>query len=53
MSEHEPARTPEDLTRLFVDRSNAGDADGVAALRLAEAAGRSLAMGKPVSLADM
>jgi ketosteroid isomerase-like protein len=26
------ARTPEDLTRLFVERSNAGDADGVAAL---------------------
>ena len=24
--------TPEDLTRLFVERSNAGDADGVAAL---------------------
>ncbi|MGF7119759.1 YybH family protein [Rhodococcus sp. BE178] len=28
----EKARTPEDLTRLFVERSNAGDADGVAAL---------------------
>jgi ketosteroid isomerase-like protein len=28
----ETARAPEDLTRLFVDRSNAGDADGVAAL---------------------
>ncbi|MEV4419406.1 nuclear transport factor 2 family protein [Patulibacter sp. NPDC049589] len=28
----EQARTPEDLTRLFVERSNAGDADGVAAL---------------------
>src|SRR3954462_9483380 len=28
----EPARQPEDLTRLFVERSNAGDADGVAAL---------------------
>ncbi|OZE81945.1 DUF4440 domain-containing protein [Rhodococcus sp. 15-649-1-2] len=24
--------TPEDITRLFVERSNAGDADGVAAL---------------------
>ncbi|MCA1006145.1 nuclear transport factor 2 family protein [Rhodococcus hoagii] len=28
----EKAMTPEDLTRLFVERSNAGDADGVAAL---------------------
>lgn len=28
----ESAREPEDLTRLFVERSNAGDADGVAAL---------------------
>jgi ketosteroid isomerase-like protein len=28
----EKARKPEDITRLFVDRSNAGDADGVAAL---------------------
>lgn len=28
----EQAMTPEDLTRLFVERSNAGDADGVAAL---------------------
>ena len=26
------ARTPEDITRLYVERSNAGDADGVAAL---------------------
>jgi len=31
-SAHQPARTPEDITRLFVERSNAGDADGVAAL---------------------
>ena len=31
------ARTPEDLTRLFVERSNAGDADGVAALYEADA----------------
>jgi ketosteroid isomerase-like protein len=31
------ARTPEDLTRLFVERSNAGDADGVAALYEPEA----------------
>ena len=28
----EKALTPEDITRLFVDRSNAGDAAGVAAL---------------------
>lgn len=28
----EKAREPEDLTRLFVERSNAGDADGVAEL---------------------
>ncbi len=33
MTTHRPgARTPEDITRLFVERSNAGDADGVAAL---------------------
>lgn len=30
--EREKARRPEDLTRLFVDRANAGDADGLAAL---------------------
>ncbi|RFU83818.1 DUF4440 domain-containing protein [Streptomyces triticagri] len=29
---YEKARTPEDITRLFVERSNAGDAAGVAAL---------------------
>ncbi|TDD08577.1 SgcJ/EcaC family oxidoreductase [Saccharopolyspora terrae] len=28
----EKAREPEDLTRLFVERSNAGDAEGVAEL---------------------
>lgn len=28
----EKAMKPEDITRLFVERSNAGDADGVAAL---------------------
>lgn len=32
MSDREKAMTPEDLTRLFVERSNAGDAEGVAAL---------------------
>ena len=32
MSAREKAMTPEDITRLFVERSNAGDADGVAAL---------------------
>ena len=32
MPELEQARQPEDLTRLFVERSNAGDAAGVAAL---------------------
>lgn len=36
MTGHETGRskahTPEDLTRLFVERSNAGDAEGVAAL---------------------
>jgi uncharacterized protein (TIGR02246 family) len=32
MSEYEKAMRPEDLTRLFVARSNAGDAAGVAAL---------------------
>jgi ketosteroid isomerase-like protein len=28
----EKAEQPEDLTRLFVERANAGDADGIAAL---------------------
>lgn len=32
MPEHEKAMRPEDVTRLFVARSNAGDAAGVAAL---------------------
>ncbi len=32
MPEYEKALQPEDLTRLFVERSNAGDAAGVAAL---------------------
>ena len=32
MSDNERALNPEDLTRLFVERSNAGDAEGVAAL---------------------
>ncbi|MFD0557031.1 uncharacterized protein (TIGR02246 family) [Stackebrandtia endophytica] len=32
MSEYESAMRPEDITRLFVERSNAGDAAGVAAL---------------------
>ncbi len=32
MTTIENARTPEDLTRLFVDRASAGDADGLAAL---------------------
>jgi ketosteroid isomerase-like protein len=32
MTTHEKAMHPEDITRLFVERSNAGDADGVAAL---------------------
>lgn len=32
MPNNEKARTPEDLTRLFVERSNEGDAAGVAAL---------------------
>jgi uncharacterized protein (TIGR02246 family) len=29
---HEQAQVPEDLTRLFVERANAGDAEGIAAL---------------------
>jgi ketosteroid isomerase-like protein len=37
MSEHEKAQHPEDLTRLFVERSNAGDAAGIAALYEEEA----------------
>ncbi|MCP2167597.1 YybH family protein [Goodfellowiella coeruleoviolacea] len=32
MAEHEKAMRPEDLTRLFVERANAGDAAGIAAL---------------------
>src|SRR5882724_1423539 len=32
MSEQEKALRPEDLTRLFVERANAGDAAGIAAL---------------------
>ena len=32
MSDNERALRPEDLTRLFVERSNAGDAEGVAEL---------------------
>jgi len=32
MFENERARKPEDLTRLFVERANAGDAAGIAAL---------------------
>lgn len=32
MRNREKAMTPEDLTRLFVERSNDGDAEGVAAL---------------------
>jgi uncharacterized protein (TIGR02246 family) len=32
MPDHELARVPEDLTRLFVERANEGDAAGVAEL---------------------
>ncbi|MDT7725771.1 MAG: hypothetical protein QOI21_2347 [Actinomycetota bacterium] len=32
MPEYDKAMRPEDITRLFVERSNAGDAAGVAAL---------------------
>jgi ketosteroid isomerase-like protein len=32
MPDREKALKPEDITRLFVERSNAGDAEGVAAL---------------------
>jgi uncharacterized protein (TIGR02246 family) len=32
MAEYEKATRPEDITRLFVERSNAGDAAGVAEL---------------------
>ncbi len=32
MPQYEKAMRPEDITRLFVERSNAGDAAGVAAL---------------------
>jgi uncharacterized protein (TIGR02246 family) len=35
--EPESATEPEDLTRLFVERANAGDADGLAALYEADA----------------
>ena len=32
MSNRDKAHTPEDLTRLFVERANAGDAEGVSLL---------------------
>ncbi len=32
MTTREGARTPEDITRLFVERANAGDAEGMAEL---------------------
>jgi uncharacterized protein (TIGR02246 family) len=32
MTNREKAQTPEDITRLFVDRANAGDAEGLAEL---------------------
>lgn len=32
MTDREKARNPEDLTRLFVERANAKDAEGIAAL---------------------
>ena len=38
MSEYEKALTPEDLTRLFVERANAKDAAGIAALYEEDAA---------------
>lgn len=31
-TEHERAMTPEDITRLFVERANGGDVDGLVAL---------------------
>jgi ketosteroid isomerase-like protein len=37
MSDHEKAQKPEDLTRLFVERANDGDAAGIAALYEEEA----------------
>ncbi|MFE7995503.1 DUF4440 domain-containing protein, partial [Streptomyces shenzhenensis] len=37
MSEYEKAAKPEDITRLFVERANAHDAAGVAALYEEEA----------------
>lgn len=36
-SEREPANAPEDLSRLFLERANAGDVDGVVALYEPEA----------------
>jgi ketosteroid isomerase-like protein len=38
MPRDEYATTPEDITRLFVERANAGDAEGLAALYEPEAA---------------
>jgi uncharacterized protein (TIGR02246 family) len=37
MQDHEKAWQPEDLTRLFVQRAGAGDAEGIAALYEPEA----------------
>jgi ketosteroid isomerase-like protein len=37
MPHHEPARRPDDLGRLFIERANAGDVDGLVALYEPEA----------------
>ena len=37
MTDREKATSPEDLTRLFVERANAGDAEGIALLYEPEA----------------
>jgi ketosteroid isomerase-like protein len=43
---HEPAATPEDLVRLFIERANAGNVEGLVALYEPEAV---VAIGKPVA----
>ena len=46
MSTRETARSPEQLTELFIQRANAGDVEGLVALYEPEA---MLAAGKPVA----
>lgn len=46
MTKHDAAREPEELARLFLERANAGDLDGLVALYEADAV---VAVGNPVA----